>query len=176
MATYPSGVKSFTTKVDGAGNLIAADHVNALQAEVVAVETDLLADWVSYTPVWTNAGTANTVGNAVLTGQYKKIGKVVLFKLSFSFGTTSVAGNGAYLFSLPVASAAFSVGNPAMGSAQIRDASVGDYAGSVVGFTDTTCYVVNSNAVSAGVSGLVPMTWVATDYLSVSGMYIAASL
>lgn len=40
-ASYPSATKSFSTKVDGAGNTIAADHVNAIQDEVVAIENGL---------------------------------------------------------------------------------------------------------------------------------------
>lgn len=41
-ASYPSSVKSFTTKVDGAGNTISASHVNDLQAEVTAMEGGLI--------------------------------------------------------------------------------------------------------------------------------------
>lgn len=42
-ASYPTSAKAFTTKVDGPGNTILAAHVNDLQAEVTAVETDLIA-------------------------------------------------------------------------------------------------------------------------------------
>lgn len=42
MASYPSGVKVFTTKVDGAGNKIFASYVNDLQDEVSAIEAGLL--------------------------------------------------------------------------------------------------------------------------------------
>jgi len=38
MATYPSGVASFTTKTDGVSTVVAADP-NNIQAEVVALET-----------------------------------------------------------------------------------------------------------------------------------------
>lgn len=41
-ASYPSAVKSFSTKVDGIGQTIAAAHINALQDEVAALETDLV--------------------------------------------------------------------------------------------------------------------------------------
>lgn len=43
MASYPTSAKAFTTKVDGPGNTILAAHINDLQAEVAAVETDLIA-------------------------------------------------------------------------------------------------------------------------------------
>lgn len=42
-ASYPSSVKVFTTKSDGPGNTILAAHINDLQLEVSAMETDLLA-------------------------------------------------------------------------------------------------------------------------------------
>lgn len=41
-ASYPGTVKTFTVKVDGAGNIIFAAHVNDLQDEVNAVEGGLL--------------------------------------------------------------------------------------------------------------------------------------
>ena len=55
MASYPTSVKSFTTKVNGAGNTIDASHVNDLQSEVTAIETDLIAGL----PV-ARGGTGNT--------------------------------------------------------------------------------------------------------------------
>lgn len=42
-ASYPTSAKSFTTKSNGAGNTIDASHVNDLQLEVTAIETDLIA-------------------------------------------------------------------------------------------------------------------------------------
>lgn len=41
-ASYPSGVKSFTTKTDGAGQTIFAAHINEIQDEIVAIEGALL--------------------------------------------------------------------------------------------------------------------------------------
>jgi hypothetical protein len=41
-ASYPTSVKAFTTKQDGAGNTIFAAHVNDIQDEVVAIESGLL--------------------------------------------------------------------------------------------------------------------------------------
>lgn len=41
-ASYPNAVKTYTTKSDGAGNRIQADHINALQDEVTAIEDGLL--------------------------------------------------------------------------------------------------------------------------------------
>ena len=38
---YPGSLDSFTTKQDGAGNLIMAAHVNDVQDSIVAIETEL---------------------------------------------------------------------------------------------------------------------------------------
>lgn len=42
--TYPAALSSFTTKVDGAGNTILAAHMNAVQTDIVNVETELGTD------------------------------------------------------------------------------------------------------------------------------------
>lgn len=62
-ASYPAAAKSFTTKNNGQS--IQADHVNDLQAEVTAVETDLIAGLPA-----TRGGTGNTslTDNGVLIG------------------------------------------------------------------------------------------------------------
>lgn len=63
MATYPSGVKSFTTKSNG--GTIDAAHVNDIQDEVTAIEQDLITG----VPVG-RGGTGNTTltANRVLLG------------------------------------------------------------------------------------------------------------
>lgn len=64
-ASYPSASKVFTTKSDGPGNTILAAHINDLQLEVSAIETDLIAGL----PV-TRGGTGNLslTANRVLLG------------------------------------------------------------------------------------------------------------
>lgn len=47
-ASYPTSPKSFTTKLDGAGNKIFAAHVNDLQDEVTAMETALVTTGVAH--------------------------------------------------------------------------------------------------------------------------------
>lgn len=64
-ASYPTSAKTFTTKSDGAGNTILAAHINDVQLEITAIETDLLAGL----PV-ARGGTGNTslTANRVLLG------------------------------------------------------------------------------------------------------------
>ena len=62
------------------------------------------AEWQSYTPIFTFQGTGPTSGNAVITGKYIKIGKVVNYRISYILGsTTSFTGLTAMFASLPVA-------------------------------------------------------------------------
>lgn len=41
-ASYPSSIKTFVTRVDGAGNIIFAAHMNDVQDEINAIETGLI--------------------------------------------------------------------------------------------------------------------------------------
>ena len=59
MATYPTATVSFSTKVDGV-DLVQAAHVNAIQSEVVAIETQLITSKLA------SLATAPS-GNQVLT-------------------------------------------------------------------------------------------------------------
>jgi hypothetical protein len=64
-ASYPTSAKSFTTKSDGPGNTILAAHINDVQLEVTAIETDLLAGLPA-----SRGGTGRTTltANAVVYG------------------------------------------------------------------------------------------------------------
>jgi hypothetical protein len=68
-ASFPTTVKSFTTKVDGVDDVQAA-HINDLQDEVVAVETELLSlltGWIAAGMTWTRTSnnTFTAPGNVV---------------------------------------------------------------------------------------------------------------
>lgn len=85
-ASYPTSVKSFTTKVDGVDDVQAA-HVNDLQLEVEAVETDLLKAPTDYSSISTIVGWSSFT-TKVLT--YIKIGKLVFVQYYLS-GTSNNA-------------------------------------------------------------------------------------
>jgi hypothetical protein len=95
-ASYPTSVKSFTTKVDGVDDIIAA-HVNDLQNEVNAVETQLLSGWTDF---W---ATAAPVGWSSVTFHrtfYRVIGKFVFIVLTLT--GTSDATNATVVLPFPV--------------------------------------------------------------------------
>lgn len=129
--------------------------------------------WTTYVPAWTNTGTANTLGNGVITGQHISIGKVVFFKIAFTWGSSSVGGNGFFLFSLP-STAVLNVTNECIGVGMIKDSGTGDYVASVVTNSTTTVYLDNGNTISTGATTSVPMVWATGDYVSITGLYRVA--
>ena len=98
--SYPGSIKTFSTKAPG--QAIASSHINELQDEVVAIETQLgtnAGEWVTYTPTFTAAtGTfANTTGSI---GYYCTIGKVMHISIYFKIVDKGTA-SGVWNFSLP---------------------------------------------------------------------------
>jgi len=92
-ASYPGSVKTFTTKVNGVDAPDAA-HINDLQLEVEAVETDLLSGLVDYYASSTLVGWSSLTTTIL---RYKKIGKLVLVQ----FRLIGTSNNIATSFTLP---------------------------------------------------------------------------
>lgn len=72
--------------------LWGVDITNAVNDLLAAVT----APWVPWTVTWANL----TVGNGQVISEYKKIGQLVVARLKFQLGTTSVVGTSP-AFSLP---------------------------------------------------------------------------
>lgn len=71
MAAFPNSVKTFTTKLDGAGNTIFAAHVNDLQDEVNAIEDGLrngTAPLNSSNSTFTHLSAGNSTFGAITGG------------------------------------------------------------------------------------------------------------
>lgn len=64
MASYPGAVKTFTAKVDGAGNTIMAAHVNDIQDEVNAIEAGLLQGTAPLNSSGSTLGTLSVIGGS----------------------------------------------------------------------------------------------------------------
>ncbi len=143
-----------------------------------SIDTDvaaLVGAWSAYTPVLGAGGGAPTVGTtgAVVHGRYKEIGKTVHVEGGFTFGTGASMGTGAVTATLPVAAA--NITNAIwFGAAYFRDISAGggghftglcsvSAAGTTLGFF--------ASSGNAQLSGTVPFTWVATDFMRWSLTY-----
>ena len=66
MASYPTSVKSFTTKLDGPGNPINAAHVNDLQDEVNAIEAGLLNGTARLNAAGSTLASLSVTGNSTV--------------------------------------------------------------------------------------------------------------
>jgi hypothetical protein len=168
MANYPLSIASFTTKANS--QIIDASHINSLQDEVVALETDLLKAWTAFTPTWTNL----TVGNATNSGKYLQIGKIVWFRIDLALGNTSSVSASAVSVNFPVTAAIGSSFAVAHGEA--IDISTGDAfdvhgrlasAAAFAIFTDNGTKLVT-------MTSTVPFTWTTSDELHLVGFYESA--
>lgn len=145
----------------------------------------MIAAWTSYTPTWTAVTTNPTIGNGTLEGAFCRIGKLVIFRVTLLFGSTTTAGSGIYEWALPVAPAAtYTAGSNAGG---FLCTGYGEDAG-VLGVsvdsgrikTGSKCWLNVSNNASASsgaaqqVAHNVPFSWGDGDNLMFSGMYEAA--
>lgn len=129
--------------------------------------------WTPYTPSLTNI----TLGNGTLDFAYLKIGKLIIVRGKFVFGSSSAVG-GPAIFSLPV------TGIAAMNTfyetlAQIEDNGTTEYMANVTQETTTTISVgpigtSSTYAQRINTSSTVPMTWATNDAIRLMFMYEAA--
>jgi hypothetical protein len=150
------------------------EHIQNLAASVDTDISALTSAWSTYTPVWTSAGTAPSLGNGTITGRYKQVGKLVTVTIKIVFGSTTTFGTSGYFFSLPVTatgSADF------VGSAFLRDTSAGGggyYNGICnisAGGTTLTAYEGSGHAQLAATN---PVVWANTDFFEFTITYEAA--
>jgi hypothetical protein len=111
------------------------------------------------------------LGDGTIDGRYKQVGKTVHFYINILMGSTTTFGAGNWRVSLPVtAQNAFNV----IANAMYLDNTTQWYEGSAfnsfTGSTTTlTMYYTNTT-----VSNISPFTWVAGDYLIITGTYEAS--
>jgi hypothetical protein len=142
-ASYPTSVKSFTTKL--ASDVIQPGHVNDLQDEVSAIETDLLAGWtaVSFSAGnFTGSGSMTwTVGSGdVIANRYKVIGKTLIWQVELN--ATTVGGTPSNQLKIAVPTGTLKTG--ANSFAWIYDNAVA-----------TTGYVSNSATLGSNSSSVI---------------------
>lgn len=153
-------------------------HVD-IQAAATGADALLAAmtsQWVAYTPTWTAVTTSPTLGNGSLVGAYKQIGKTVHFRITVTAGSTTTFGAGAYILSLPVASAT-SV-DVMLASVYALNQGVGGFAGICImaGSTGITVRLPTSSSSNVMTTWAPTVPWMLknTDIVSVYGTYQAA--
>lgn len=147
---------------------ITVDRIRGGPSAVV--QSGIMGDWQSYTPTWTNL----TVGNAIQTFKWRRVGDSMEISGHFEWGSTT-SGSGTFEFSLPNG---YSVDNTKarspyahFGTAWLYDAGVGgrEIYRVVQDATNSRFYVAGQT--NAGTSGDVgttfPFTWATGDELDV---------
>lgn len=129
--------------------------------------------FTAYTPAWTSSGTQPAIGNGTIAGQYMKIGRLVVFTVTMTTGTTSTYGTGSYSWSFPVA-ASLGAGNVPSFYATIIDTSVPTRFGRYGVLASSTTMVFQTEA-GASVGATSPMTWANGDSITIAGWYQSAA-
>jgi hypothetical protein len=171
--------------VDAKGDLIAAtandtparlavgsDYaiLSALGSEATGLKWSGKA--TSWTPSWeVQSGTNPTLGNGTIVANYVRTGDLVYFAIQLTFGTTTNAGSGAYIFTLPVAMS--NTRNGFTGSVEVLNDGVAWYRGFTpvsveAGYTDRFFMISDAGTT---VSNSNPITFGNLDRLYVWGIY-----
>lgn len=135
--------------------------------------TVAMGESTTYTPTWASGGgTPVTVGDATITGRYTKVGKMVFFSISFSFGSTSAEGAGnVFTWSLPSTAVSTAFGSF---TARILDTGTAWHLGAGYLATTTAVAVLNQGNTGGGIGAGTPMTWASGDSVVIEGWYLEA--
>lgn len=120
--------------------------------------------WTSFTPTWTSTGTQPALGNGVISGQYLRAGKLVIYRGRLDMGSTTTFGTGIYNFSLPVA---FNTSGSNVGVAFVSDAT-GNPGPAAAGLFGSILFLMSS---SGNVTATSPFTWAVNDNLGWTLLY-----
>ena len=129
--------------------------------------------WTSYTVTWTGSSTNPAIGNGTKTGAYIQAGKLVIFRISITFGSTTTLGTGFYSFSLPVTSFDNKI---AIGQGMAFDTSATALSSLVV-FVDNSGFTTvraKDMATDGNVTASAPFAWANGDEINLTGLYEAA--
>jgi hypothetical protein len=133
--------------------------------------------WVlaSFTPTWAGASTNPAIGNGTMASSYIQVGKLVIWQLQMTFGSTTTYGTGSWSWTLPVTAKAAKF---FVGSAWGLDTGTSYYTGvatnGIPSSPVTTKVSVQGNAGGNDWSNIIPFTWGNGDSLGFTYMYEAA--
>lgn len=143
---------------------------------------DVPGDWSTYTPTLLGSTSGGTVGNGTLVARYVRLGDFVIAQIDLVWGSTTSAGVGTSLVSLPVSARATTPGN--IGTFIGLDASAGAAGRYSPGgvLPNTVDDVIVINGAASGdlsdegtlLSATVPVTWTTGDAWRFNITYEAA--
>lgn len=132
-------------------------------------------EWTNFTPTWTASSSNPSIGDGLIEGRYKMVGKTVHVWMMMTAGSTTTFGTGEYKVSLPVparaiASVVLSLVMYDNGTRHYNSLAHNDY---------TTGASLNNTSVTlfwdtGVVTNTAPFTWANGDWFIVSGTYEAS--
>lgn len=151
-----------TQKTFVSGDVLTASDVNTYLSHEGGA-------WTSWTPTWTNL----SVGNGTVSALYYRAGRLIVWKLKLTFGsTTSVSG--AIRFSLPVAASTGVEFDNTFGTFVDATGSRHFSISQSISTTVLQANMVNSvggYVVQVVTSSTEPFTWTTNDQIFYSGSY-----
>jgi hypothetical protein len=124
----------------------------------------------SYTPTWTADGTAPSLGNGTLAGNYIRYGNLCQVRIFFQGGSTTTYGTFGWNFSLPFAALGGNTGVP--GNVYLEDAAVAGYRAQT--YINGNLLYLQTTATNGKVGQGTPFTWGAIDYFNAQFIYEVA--
>lgn len=125
----------------------------------------------TYKPVVTASVTNPTMGNSTLTGAFIRIGPIVLFRFTYTYGNAGVAaGNGTYYFTLPYEA----MDTDWACSALLFINGTKTYSATATP-QDTTKVLIVADELSTILTHNTPAAWTAGSSLKVWGFYFVKS-
>lgn len=139
--------------------------------------------WTTFVPALTASSVNPSLGtgSAYASGYYGRLGRTVICRFAFRFGTGSSAGTGTYRISLPVTAATSGEAIARRsGTLFLYDASTGNSWSGGIAETADAGTTMDKLYVSAGgalqqLAATVPWTWALDDQLSGFFFFEAAS-
>jgi hypothetical protein len=166
MASYPNSIWSPTTK--NTNDVIQAAHVNDAQAEIVALESDLLAtSWTNYNPTLSGL----TIGNGSLQGSYMRLKNIVFFRALIIFGSTTTV-TGPVIIGTPTSFVMTAAGDSLGHGIAYDSSAVLLYPTALVVGAASMVAVMSVANPLANVTATVPFTFAVSDQIGVTGWYI----
>jgi hypothetical protein len=140
----------------------------AVDAAITAV--DALA---SAPDPWTSTvgGTGWALGNGTLTSEYSRIGDLVLFNISITWGSTSTYGSASLTLSLPATPGAAGMAVCRAGDASAAASYGGQSIIATSGVTTPLFTPAAAGGASRGAISTVPFAWTTSDTLVVTGWF-----
>jgi hypothetical protein len=139
----------------------------AAMAELLRGNFKAIGDpWVAYTPTWTASGF--TQGNGTIVGARILAGKLVMYRITATIGTTTTVGSSAYSFGLPVAAVGINMpggGITVFNGSSVRQRDV---------YINTTTTVAGQDEAGTFVGGSAPFALSSGSTLKLLGVYEAA--